>query len=77
MTNKMTRREWLIGGTALAGGLALVANAHAQSITIDGYIPTPDNPIRMSANENPYGVNKKASMAMHKAHRFARCIRSR
>jgi len=70
MTNNMTRREWLIGGTALASGLALAANAHAQSITIDGYVPTPENPIRMSSNENPYGVNKKASVAMHKAHQY-------
>ena len=61
MTNKLTRREWLIGGTALAGGLVLAANAHAQSITIKGYVPTAENPIRMNSNENPYGVNKKAS----------------
>ncbi|MDG1708133.1 MAG: histidinol-phosphate transaminase [Emcibacteraceae bacterium] len=67
MTN-LTRREWLIGGTALAGSLALAQGAHAQSITIDGYVPTPENPIRMSSNENPYGINKKASIAMHKAH---------
>jgi len=70
MTSKITRREWLIGGTALAGGLVLATNAHAQSITIEGYVPTADNPIRMSANENPYGVNKKASIAMHKAHQM-------
>ncbi len=69
MTN-LTRREWLIGGTALIGSAALAANAHAQSITIEGYVPTPENPIRMSSNENPYGVNKKASNAMHNAHKY-------
>ena len=60
MTNKITRRDWLIGGTALAGGLVLAANGHAQSVTIEGYVPTPENPIRMSSNENPYGVSKVA-----------------
>jgi len=67
MTN-LTRREWLIGSTALAGTIALAQGAHAQSITIEGYVPTPENPIRMNSNENPYGINKKASIAMHKAH---------
>ena len=66
---KLTRREWLIGSTALVGSATLVANAHAQSITIDGYLPTPENPIRMSSNENPYGISKKASIAMHNAHK--------
>lgn len=70
MTNKMTRREWLIGGTALAGGMVLAANAQAQSITIDGYVPSAENPIRMSSNENPYGLNKKASIAMTNAHKY-------
>ncbi len=70
MTNQITRREWLIGGAALAGGAMFATNAHAQSITIDGYVPTPENPIRMSANENPYGINIKASNAMHKAHKL-------
>lgn len=70
MTNKMTRRDWLIGSTALIGGAALAANAHAQSITIEGYVPTPENPIRMSSNENPYGINKKASIAMCNAHKY-------
>ena len=66
---KLTRREWLIGSTALVGSAALAANAHAQSITIDGYLPTPENPIRMSSNENPYGISKKASIAMHNVHK--------
>ncbi|HPF45942.1 MAG: aminotransferase class I/II-fold pyridoxal phosphate-dependent enzyme [Alphaproteobacteria bacterium] len=70
MTNKITRRDWLIGGTALAGGLVLAANGHAQSVTIEGYVPTPENPIRMSSNENPYGVSKAASIAMCKAHKY-------
>lgn len=65
----ITRRQWLIGGTALASTVMLAQNAHAQSITIEGYTPTPENPIRMSANENPYGISNAASMAMHEAHK--------
>ncbi len=67
---EITRRQWLIGGTALAGSLMLAQNAHAQSVTIEGYTPTPENPIRMSANENPYGISKAASKAMHEAHQY-------
>ena len=66
----ITRRQWLIGGTAIAGSVMLAQNAHAQSVTIDGYTPTPENPIRMSANENPYGLSKAASKAMHEAHQY-------
>ena len=69
MSDKITRREWLIGGTALAGGLIIASNGAAQSVTIKGYKPTPENPIRMSSNENPYGISKAASEAMHKAHK--------
>ncbi|MDG1021089.1 MAG: histidinol-phosphate transaminase [Emcibacteraceae bacterium] len=67
---EITRRQWLMGGTALAGSLMLAQNAHAQSVTIEGYTPTPENPIRMSANENPYGISKAASKAMHEAHQY-------
>ena len=67
---EITRRQWLIGGTALAGSLMLAQNAHAQSVTIEGYTPTPENHIRMSANENPYGISKAASKAMHEAHQY-------
>lgn len=70
MKNMMTRRDWLMGGTALAGGLLLTRSAAAQSITIEGYVPTPENPIRMRSNENPYGISKAASNAMHKAHKY-------
>lgn len=68
MTN-ISRREWLIGSAAMAGTMALSTGASAQSITIDGYVPTPENPIRMSANENPYGISTAAGKAMTEAHK--------
>ena len=62
--NNLTRREWLVGGTALTGGLMLAGTGHAQSITMEGYTPTLENPIRMSANENPYGLSVSARNAI-------------
>ncbi len=70
MARDISRREWLIGTTAIAGGLLFNSGATAQSVTIEGYVPTAENPIRMMANENPYGLNKAASNAMHKAHKY-------
>lgn len=71
MTNNITRRDWLIGGAAMAGGLALANSGTAQSLTIDGYVPTPENPIRFSSNENPYGINRAARNAMIKSFDFS------
>lgn len=71
MTNKISRREWLIGSSALAGGLAIAANAAAQSVTIKGYTPNAENPIRMSSNENPYGISRAARIAMNKSYDIA------
>lgn len=61
---KLTRREWLVGGVALTGGLMLAGTGHAQSLAMEGYVPTPENPIRMSANENPYGLSTSARNAI-------------
>lgn len=71
MTNKISRREWLIGSSALAGGLVLAKTASAQSVTVSGYTPTPENPIRMSSNENPYGINRSARIAMNNSYDVA------
>lgn len=71
MTNKMTRRDWLIGGAALAGAATLATSGTAQSLTIEGYTPTPENPIRFSSNENPYGINRAARNAMIKSFDFS------
>ncbi|HPF45939.1 MAG: histidinol-phosphate aminotransferase family protein [Alphaproteobacteria bacterium] len=68
---KLTRRDWLKGTTAVAGGLVLAKAAQAQSVTMEGYVPTPENPIRMSSNENPYGVNRAARNAMNKSYDVA------
>ncbi|MBT6031154.1 MAG: histidinol-phosphate aminotransferase family protein [Kordiimonadaceae bacterium] len=70
MKNNITRRDWLTGTTAIVGGLMFANGALAQSVTIKGYTPTPENPIRYSANENPYGINKAASIAMTAAHKY-------
>lgn len=67
----MTRRDWLRGTTAIAGGLVLAKTASAQSLTVPGYKPTPENPIRMSSNENPYGINRAARDAMNKSYDVA------
>jgi histidinol-phosphate aminotransferase len=71
MTNNITRRDWLRGTTAVAGGLFLANSASAQSLTIQGYKPTPENPIRFSSNENPYGINRTAREAMNKSYDVA------
>ncbi len=63
-SNGLTRREWLLGSAGLTGGLMLAGTGHAQSVTVDGYTPTPENPIRMSANENPYGLAMSARKAI-------------
>ncbi len=70
MTN-ISRRDWLVGGAALVGGMALANSGTAQSLTIPGYTPTPENPIRFSSNENPYGINRAARNAMIKSFDFA------
>jgi histidinol-phosphate aminotransferase len=68
MPKKITRREWLAGTTALAGGLIFATGGHAQSVTVNGYTPTRENAIRFNANENPYGITRSAREAMNKAY---------
>ncbi len=65
---ELTRRDWLKGTSSLAAaGLVYATTAQAQSVTVRGYTPTRANPIRMSSNENPYGVPRSAQSAMTKA----------
>lgn len=62
---ELTRRDWLKGTSSLAAaGLVFATTAHAQSVTVNGYTPSRENPIRMSSNENPYGVPRSAQNAM-------------
>ena len=67
MTFDLTRREWLIGGTAVAGTLLASSFGAAQTVPDANIKPTPQNPIRAGFNENVYGHSLKAKKAMDKA----------
>ena len=69
MKNILTRRDWLKGTSSLAAAsLVYATSAQAQSVTVKGYTPSPEDPIRMSSNENPYGITRSARIAMNKAY---------
>ncbi|HPF45936.1 MAG: aminotransferase class I/II-fold pyridoxal phosphate-dependent enzyme [Alphaproteobacteria bacterium] len=67
MTNNVTRRDWLIGGSALAGTMLVSKMAAAQTVPAANLNPTPENPIRAGFNENVYGHSLKAKKVMVKA----------
>ncbi len=79
----LTRRQVLLGGSAIVGaGLAPVIPAttgspalQLVSAALGATNPTPENPIRLSANENPYGPSRVALKAiaknLHLANRYA------
>ncbi|MDG1859180.1 MAG: aminotransferase class I/II-fold pyridoxal phosphate-dependent enzyme, partial [Emcibacteraceae bacterium] len=67
MINRISRRDWLKGGAAVASGLAISNLANAQTISLQNLNPTPENPIRLGSNENVYGPSFKAQAAMDKA----------
>ncbi len=79
----LTRRQILLGGTAIVGaGLAPVIPATNRSPVLRlvssaraAVNPTPHDPIRLSANENPYGPSRVALKAiaknLHLANRYA------
>lgn len=71
MKNNITRREWLVGTTAIAGGLMLSKGASAQTMMNMGKPISKDNPIRYTNNENPYGINPKVMDIMIEAHKKA------
>lgn len=79
----LTRRQVLLGGTAIVGasvapviqstnGSPLLRLVSSASAAVN---PTPDDPIRLSANENPYGPSRVALKAiaknLHLANRYA------
>lgn len=81
--SKLTRRQILLGGTALAAAGLIPAIPKTpltpamrmmQSALADG-VPKPDYVIRLSANENPYGPSRVALKAiaenMHLANRYS------
>mgnify|MGYP000008665999 FL=1 len=74
MTKNVTRRDWLVGTGAVASGLMLGNNVSAQSMSdfsAFGEAVTPENPIRMTNNENPYGLNPKAMKVIIEAYKRA------
>ncbi len=71
MTSEITRREWLAGGTLLAGSLIASNIAKAQTVMEPNLNPTPNNAIRAGSNENVYGPSLKAQEAMNKAMKTA------
>jgi histidinol-phosphate aminotransferase len=74
MTKNITRRDWLVGTSAVAGGMMLGNTVSAQTMsdfTAFGEAVTPENPIRMTNNENPYGINPKAMKVIIEAYKRA------
>ncbi|MBT6032455.1 MAG: histidinol-phosphate aminotransferase family protein, partial [Kordiimonadaceae bacterium] len=67
MTSDLTRREWLIGGSLLAGSALATNMAVAQTFPDAITEPSMRNPIRCGANENVYGPSIKAQEAMNEA----------
>ncbi len=67
MTNIISKRELLIGGTALAGTLIAAKKTPAQTFPEPISNPTPQNFIRCGSNENVYGPSIKAQAAMDQA----------
>ena len=64
MTNDISRRDWLRGGSALALAMVVGSRAHAQNMAVPGFVPTADTPIRLGTNENPYGLSRTARNAI-------------
>ena len=76
MTNDISRRAWLKGGSTLALAMVIGNNANAQNMAVPGFIPTPENPVRLGSNENPYGLSRVARNAIidmfDTAHQYGR-----
>lgn len=74
MNKGITRRDWLVGTSAVAGGLLLSKTASAQDMGEMMNMGAPiskGNPIRYTNNENPYGINPKAMKVIIKAYEKA------
>ena len=71
--SKLTRRQILLGGSALAAsGLIpaipktpLTPHMRMMSSAIAADLPRPDYVVRLGANENPYGPSRVALKAIH------------
>lgn len=76
MTNDISRRDWLRGGSAMAVAMVMGSRANAQNMAVPGFVPTPENPLRLGTNENPYGVSRAARNAIinsfDTAHQYGR-----
>ncbi len=64
MISDITRRDWIKGGSALAVAMLMGNRANAQDMAVPGFVPTPENPLRLSSNENPYGISRLAKNAV-------------
>ena len=75
MSNTISRRDWLVGtSAAAASGMFLAGQSSAQdmaSMMNMGAPISPENPIRMTNNENPYGINPKAMKVIIEAYKRA------
>ncbi|MDG1858320.1 MAG: aminotransferase class I/II-fold pyridoxal phosphate-dependent enzyme [Emcibacteraceae bacterium] len=74
MTNELTRRDWLVGAGAVTGGLMLSNTSNAQDMSSMMNMGAPiskENPLRMTNNENPYGINPKAMKVIIEAYKKA------
>lgn len=67
MNTAISRRDWMKGGSALALAALIGSRANAQDMAVPGFVPTPDNPLRLSSNENPYGISRLAKNAVIEA----------
>jgi len=64
MTDSISRRDWLKGGSAIAVAMLMGSRTNAQNMAVPGFVPTAGNPIRLSSNENPYGISIAARNAI-------------
>ncbi len=67
MSMDLSRREWLVGGAAVAGTMLASSLSQAQTVPEPNLNPTADNPIRAGFNENVYGHSLRAKKVMLEA----------
>ncbi len=77
MTEEISRRDWIKGSSALTLAMIVGSRANAQDMTVPGFVPTADNPLRLSSNENPYGVSRAARNAITDALQYSHLYSSR
>lgn len=77
MNSAISRRDYMKGGSALALAMLMGGRANSQDMTTPGYIPSAENPLRLSSNENPYGVSRAAQNAIVEAMKHSHLYSSR